>query len=238
MRLLPRVEVKQLRDEETERLVKERAAFSEASAHEVRKFNAIKAGVEQLTKEMNDNFKKEQAEQVGKVNALKKEVNELETRRKKAIEPVEAELLAAKQTRWEAEDEYKTAQKAVEAANALRMALNDDRKLFETVKKGVEDREKLLLSAEEQFARSKKQIMATLDRREKKIIEKEEANRETEEELSSKDWRISKMHREALATQAVCEKMKDDIEKREKKLAHKEQVLANAFKEAKAKKII
>ena len=238
MRLLPRVEVKQLRDEETERLVKERAAYSDASAREVAKFNALKAAIEQKSTEMFDLFKQEQSENIGKINALKKEVVDLENRRKKALEPVEGELLAARQLRYDAEDTYKTAKASVEASNALRMALNEDRKLFETTKKGVDEREKLLLSAEEQFSKNRTQIMATLDRREAKIVEKEEANRAKDEELISKDWRISKMHRETLAEKAIIEKMTDNLAKREKKLAYDQQILANAFAEAKLKKII
>jgi hypothetical protein len=238
MRLLPRPEIKKIKNEETQRLVKERAALGEAVNVEIREFNSLKEDMEMKRNVMLRNFSIEMDELNNALNKSKAEVVALEERRKRAMKGVSNEMEAARVVREEVDKNLLEAKKTVDELQAKRNVLDNEKLELDAKKNDLDSRQAVVEYAEEKFSNQKKSVMETLDKREKKIIEKEKGLSAQEKKLEERSSvvRLDKEMTDIL--KETCDRMERELKKREEKLVFKEQMLENAWKEAKKKKIV
>lgn len=169
---------------------------------------------------------------------LQNEVGVLERKRVNALKPIEKELNEVKDARNALQCEIETIKKATETIETAEQSLRNEKDVLSNREKDINSRESVLIGAETKFANDKKRIMPVLDKREENVEKKMQEIAEREKNTDAREFYFADIQRKARAELNACEEMRKDLSKREKKLAHKEQMLANAFKEAKSKKII
>ena len=204
----------------------------------ISQLNEVKRMAEAEKKRINDELTVIISALSEKRIALESEVAILERKRANALKPIDKERNEVKDARNALQCEIEAIGKVSEAIEAAKLSLKNDRELLEKREQDLNLREQVLIVAETKFANDKKRIMATLDRREEKVEKQLSDIAKREDGIKAREFYFADVMRNAKAELSACEEARKDIARREKKLEYKEQILANAYKEAKTKKII
>lgn len=238
MKLLPRTEIKKIQNEETTRLVKERAVYSDAAVLEVRKFNETKSEMKKQMELLADSMLAEQNELLEKRAEVLDEISSLEGKKKTLI--AELSLYNRKSNK-----DYKEIAKKYNEAVALLEKIKEKNRLLEadSAQVTVNLSKTAIALQEADNARSEAEAVRA------SALEAERASLEAQAEKLS----VLNKREEALIYNAkilTTERQEIDLEKKSVKamleelatkeniIAHKEQMLANAFAEAKKKGLL
>jgi hypothetical protein len=174
----------------------------------------------------------------GRKLELENEVAVLEKRRRSALRPIDAELARLKEARTAQDEAQADIVASLSLVESEKKGLEKSKQAQAASEKDLAGRERLVSSAEDRFSREKRRIMEALERRERKIEEREKRQSATDSEVQSQERVLKELKDEIDAIRSVNDIRARELDERERKLNHKEQIIANAFKEAKRKKII